>query len=223
MPVGGHCTINAAQATGVGLDSSGHVFTAGYFQGTMTLAPGSSLTSAGSFDVFAVEFDTAGNYVTGLGLGGSNFDADFGVGVNASGQVAVAGRYTGPATFGSFTLPGQPGKAVFVAQLASSFTPPPPLAPPAPVLQAPSDTGLSSSDRITNLRSLTFDTGTIPAGNTLQLLRDGVVVASRSGGGARFDCTECHRYHHGDAPLHGIGAEERHAREPRSIEKLVTP
>src|SRR5262249_40944593 len=27
-------------------------------------------------------------------------------------------------------------------------------------------------------------------------------------GGARSDCTECHRYHHGDRPLQGIGAWE---------------
>jgi hypothetical protein len=24
-------------------------------------------------------------------------------------------------------------------------------------------------------------------------------------GGARFDCVECHRYHHGDSPWHGSG------------------
>lgn len=28
-------------------------------------------------------------------------------------------------------------------------------------------------------------------------------------GGARFDCTECHRYHHGDMPLHGRGSAAR--------------
>ncbi len=28
-------------------------------------------------------------------------------------------------------------------------------------------------------------------------------------GGARFDCVECHRYHHGDQPLHGLGSLQR--------------
>jgi hypothetical protein len=28
-------------------------------------------------------------------------------------------------------------------------------------------------------------------------------------GGARFDCTECHRYHNGDKPWQGLGAQER--------------
>ncbi len=28
-------------------------------------------------------------------------------------------------------------------------------------------------------------------------------------GGARHDCTECHRYHNGDAPRKGLGASER--------------
>jgi hypothetical protein len=32
-------------------------------------------------------------------------------------------------------------------------------------------------------------------------------------GGARFDCVECHRYHHGDSPLQGIGALARQVDE----------
>jgi predicted CXXCH cytochrome family protein len=33
--------------------------------------------------------------------------------------------------------------------------------------------------------------------------------ASPSGGGARHDCVECHRYHNGDHPQEGLGARER--------------
>lgn len=35
------------------------------------------------------------------------------------------------------------------------------------------------------------------------------VADGRKQGGAGHDCTECHRYHHGDAPLHGKGAAAR--------------
>src|SRR5262249_27756761 len=141
---------NAAQATGVALDGSGNVFLAGYFNGTLTLdqASHASLTSAGDFDVFVAEYDPTGKYVAGQASGGANFDTDFGIGVNSSGQVAVAGRYTGPATFGTFTLPSQTNKSVFIGQLAA--TQPPPAAPNAPTLEAASDTGLSNSDGITN-------------------------------------------------------------------------
>jgi hypothetical protein len=38
--------------------------------------------------------------------------------------------------------------------------------------------------------------------------------STSSGGGARFDCVECHRYHHGDTPLLGIGTEKRNPRTP---------
>jgi hypothetical protein len=41
-------------------------------------------------------------------------------------------------------------------------------------------------------------------------------------GGARFDCTECHRYHNGDQPLQGIGAKARGARQPGSIEDFLS-
>ncbi len=41
-------------------------------------------------------------------------------------------------------------------------------------------------------------------------------------GGARFDCTECHRYHNGDNFLAGIGAKERSAPRPGSIEEFLS-
>lgn len=41
-------------------------------------------------------------------------------------------------------------------------------------------------------------------------------------GGARHDCVECHRYHQGDAPVHGLGAWARdpHIRFPKVDEML---
>ncbi len=185
---------NAARGTGVGLDGSGHVFVAGYYQGALTLDPiasGASLTSAGDFDVFVGEYSTAGTFVAGQSAGGANFDAEFGIGVNSSGQVAIAGRYSGPAPFGTISLPSQPNKSIFIAQLTGATTGTNGSAPPAPgtpVLEAASDTGLSNSDDITNLTTLVLDENTVSApGNTVQLLRDGVVVASRVGSGALTD------------------------------------
>lgn len=40
-------------------------------------------------------------------------------------------------------------------------------------------------------------------------------------GGARFDCTECHRYHHGDEPGHGLGSPVRDAAFKRPIDDLL--
>jgi hypothetical protein len=182
---------NAAQGTGVALDATGHVFVAGYFSGTLTLDPvasGATLTTAGDFDVFVGEYDTSGNFVAGQSAGGSNFDADFGIGVNSAGQVAIAGRYTGPAAFGPITLPSQPNKSIFIAQLASAGAIVGPPAPGTPALEAQSDSGLSNSDGITNATTLVLDVSGISSSNNfVELLRDGVVVGSRLGAGAITD------------------------------------
>ena len=181
---------SAAQGTGVALDGSGHVFTAGYYQVSLSLDPtasGALLRSAGSYDVFVAEYDANGDFLAGQSAGGKDFDAGFGIGVNSAGLVAIAGRYTGPATFGPTTLPAQSSKSIFISQL-SSATPSGPAAPNAPSLQAASDSGLSNSDRITNVVAPVFDLSGIAAGgNLVELLRDGVAVGRRTGAGPITD------------------------------------
>ena len=58
---------------------------------------------------------------------------------------------------------------------------------PAPDLEAASDSGVSNTDNITNVVNPTFDVGPAESAATVQLLRDGVVVATRIGGGAVQD------------------------------------
>jgi predicted CXXCH cytochrome family protein len=45
--------------------------------------------------------------------------------------------------------------------------------------------------------------------------------ASSAGGGARFDCTECHSYHHGEDPLAGLGARARDPKKTRDIKDFL--
>jgi hypothetical protein len=45
---------------------------------------------------------------------------------------------------------------------------------------------------------------------------------TRQRGGARFECTECHRYHHGDTPLRGIGTEQRDPAVRRTIAEVLS-
>lgn len=40
-------------------------------------------------------------------------------------------------------------------------------------------------------------------------------------GGARFNCTECHRYHNGDHPLQGIGARSRDAKDKLKVQQFL--
>jgi hypothetical protein len=182
---------NSAQGTGVGVDGAGNVYVGGFFMGQLTLDPtasGATLTSAGSYDSFIAAYGSLGGFGYARSDGGSNYDAASGLSVNASGQVAFAGRYSGPAAFAGTTLPAMTNRSLFVAEMASNQNVTAPPAPAPPALEAASDTGLSSSDGITNLRSITLDVGGVSAPtNTVQLLRDGAVVASCTGGGALTD------------------------------------
>jgi len=184
--LGGTVATAAAQGTGVGVDGSGDVVVAGYTSGALRLGPLLTLSNAGGYDAFVAQYSPDGGNLGGVSAGGSGFDAAFGLGVNANGTVAIAGRTTGPAHFGPITLPATSGKSIFVAALREVG--PAPAAPPAPTLDPASDTGLSHTDGLTDLKRLTFDvTGATLPSASIQLLRDGAVVASRVGDGTVTD------------------------------------
>jgi hypothetical protein len=75
------------------------------------------LTSAGSSDGYIVKLDGAGGYQWAKQLGGISYDAPAAIGINRAGTIGVAGRYTGPATFGSLVLPSAGSVSMFVSQL----------------------------------------------------------------------------------------------------------
>ncbi len=178
----------AARGEGIAIDPSGNVVVAGWFGGTVDYNPGPSnmlLASAGAEDVYVAVLDSFGNYFSSYRAGGAGSDMACGLAVNGSGTVVTVGSYTGPAGFGATTLPAIGSTSVFVATMASASTPPP--TPPAPRLEAASDTGSSSSDGITSSTSPVFDLSSTSPGLTVQLLRDGVVVAWRSGSGPLAD------------------------------------
>ncbi len=62
-------------------------------------------------------------------------------------------------------------------------------APGAPNLQPGSDTGRFDNDDVTNARTPSFDVVQAEAGSTVRLLRDGLVVATRTGPGTLTDPT----------------------------------
>jgi hypothetical protein len=178
----------ASQGTGLGIDGSGRLIVSGWFGGTVDFDPGTgvaSLTSAGSTDVFVAVLDPLGSYVAARSAGGANTDLAFGFAINASGTVATAGTYSGPATFEATVLPAIGTRSIFVATLIQTSSAPPVTS--APLLEAASDTGASSSDGITSATSPVFDVTATSPSLTVQLLRDGVVVASRTATGPLAD------------------------------------
>jgi hypothetical protein len=177
-----------SKGQGIAIDSGGDVELGGTFQGLIDFNPGAGtddLTSVGDTDVFAVGLDTNGNLLFTLQDGSTNFNATLGVAVNGSGLVVATGTYSGTIGFGSTTLPSFTVGSAFVATLQSPGLAP--SSPSAPVLDASSDTGLSQTDGITSATSPLFDITSAVAGDTVELLRNGVVVGSRVGPGSIRD------------------------------------
>ena len=109
------------------VDSSGNVYTTGYFNGTVDFDPGagtSNLTSAGTNDVFVSKLDSSGNFVWAKGFGGTSGDVSTSIAVDSSGNVYTTGYFNGTVDFdpgaGTSNLTSAGGADVFVLKLTSS-------------------------------------------------------------------------------------------------------
>ncbi len=105
-----------ARAVAVGPD--GEVALAGGFQGVIDLGNG-SLTSQGSYDAFVAAFDGAGAPAWSKSFGNSSEQQAWGLTIDPSGSVIVAGEMQGSADFGGGSLSSQGGYDVFAAKFAS--------------------------------------------------------------------------------------------------------
>ncbi len=56
-----------------------------------------------------------------------------------------------------------------------------------------------------------------PTSTRVSVEDEGGVEIKTSGGGVRSNCTDCHRYHHGDHPMQGRGAASWFPKQPREI------
>jgi hypothetical protein len=112
----------------VALDASENVYTTGTFKGTVDFDPGpgiNNLTSLGVVDVFISKSDADGNFIWAKSFGGLNNQYGNAIGVDASGNVYVAGLYIGTTDFdpgvGTYTLASVAGTSdAFVAKLDAS-------------------------------------------------------------------------------------------------------
>ncbi len=99
---------------------SGVVLT-GYFTGTADFGGGPH-TSAGGADVFLARYNSSGAHMWSSRFGGSLDDLPAGVGVDASGRVALTGSFQGAVDFGGGDLTSINGDDIFVAQFNSAGT-----------------------------------------------------------------------------------------------------
>jgi len=111
----------------IAVDSSGNVYTTGYFSGTADFDPGAgtaNLTSAGSQDVFVSKLDSSGNFVWAKSFGGSSLDIGYSITFDSSGNVYTLGIFRGTADFdpgaGTTNLTSAGINDLFVSKLDSS-------------------------------------------------------------------------------------------------------
>jgi hypothetical protein len=92
------------------------VLVTGYFRESADFG-GTTLTSAGEYDVFVAKYDAAGNVLWAKSAGGeSEVTAGSGVATDGLGNVFLTGAFGGSATFGDSTLTSAGDREVFVAK-----------------------------------------------------------------------------------------------------------
>lgn len=118
----GPTAFDNAYVNSVAVDGQGNAVVAGYFERSVDFG-GGTLTSAGASDVFVAKFSSTGGHVWSRRFGGVNDDIAEGVSFDGSGDVVVAGYFSGSADFGSGVLTSAGGTDVFVAKYSSNGAP----------------------------------------------------------------------------------------------------
>jgi beta-propeller repeat-containing protein len=112
------------------VDSSGNVYTTGYFEGTVDFDPGAGtfpLTSTGNADIFISKLDSSGSFVWARSIGGDGDDVGFGVFVDSAGYVYTTGYFQSPVDdvdfdpgVDSFLLASIGSTDIFISKLDSN-------------------------------------------------------------------------------------------------------
>ncbi len=105
------------------IDDDGNLYVAGYFNGTSDFdpSPGSlQLTAAGNYDAFLAKYDSDGNVIWAIRLGGSSDDQVKDMALDTAGNILLVGHFNGTADFdpaaGTFNLTSAGGNDIFIAK-----------------------------------------------------------------------------------------------------------
>ena len=116
----------------IAVDTSGNIYTTGYFQGTVDFDPGAGtfyITSVGGVndrDIFISKLDPSGNFLWAKCMGGTSPSGDYGksIALDASGNVYTTGYFNGTADFdpsaGTFNLTSTGSDDIFISKLDPS-------------------------------------------------------------------------------------------------------
>jgi lambda repressor-like predicted transcriptional regulator len=103
----------------VAVDGSGNVLLAGWFNGTVDFG-GGGLISAGAEDIFVAKFTAAGSHLWSKRFGSTGTDRARVAAVDGSGNVVVAGAFSGTVDFGGGGLISAGGLDIFVAKFSGA-------------------------------------------------------------------------------------------------------
>lgn len=112
------------EGTAIHTDTPGHVYTAGFFQGTVDFDPSaeeSELTSFGAEDIFISVLDTDGAFIMARQMGGSGLEKPHAIDTDTAGNIYTSGYFAQAADFdpgsSDFILTSAGGLDAFVSKL----------------------------------------------------------------------------------------------------------
>ena len=111
----------------IAIESTGNIYTTGYFNGTYDFDPGSgiyNLISNGGNDIFISKLDASGNFVWAKAMGGSSSDQGNSIALDAIGNVYTTGYFGGTTDFdpgsGLYNLSSNGSEDIFISKLDAS-------------------------------------------------------------------------------------------------------
>jgi len=111
-------------ANSIALDSTGNIFTTGYFGETSDFDPGAgifNLTSAGNTDIFISKLDVSGNFLWAKRLSGAGFESGISLKLDDSSNVFTTGFFDLTIDFdpglGTFNLSSLGSSDIFILKL----------------------------------------------------------------------------------------------------------
>jgi hypothetical protein len=155
-------------ASSIATDSAGNLYVAGIFTGTVTFGT-NTLTSAGSYDIFLLSYDTNGKLRWARREGGADREQYPVVTVDKSGNAVLAGIFSGTTTIGTTFLTSAGGQDVFISRYNLSGTP-----------FWSMRLGGASDDDVTGL-AITTEGNIVAAGNFGQTINLGLVTLTNAG------------------------------------------
>lgn len=112
------------RANKIVVDARGNSYVTGYFNSASITFGSTVLTSAGTYDIFVVKYDSGGNVVWAKSAGGTSDDLPYSIAIDDAGNSFIAGNFLSTVlTFGSSTLFSSTNFDMFILKYDSAGTP----------------------------------------------------------------------------------------------------